>query len=41
MVRTRTTSKKVKTFLFVGKVEKKKLESAMQDTFEVIIDIMW
>ena len=41
MVRTRTTSKKVKMFRFVGKVEKKKLESAMQDTFEVIIDIMW
>ena len=41
MVRTRTTSKKVKTFRFVGKVEKKKLESAMQDTFEVISDIMW
>ena len=41
MVRTRTTSKKVKMFRFVGKVEKKKLERAMQDTFEVIIDIMW
>ena len=41
MVKTRTTPKNVKMFRFVGKVEKKKLESAMQDTFEVIIDIMW
>ena len=37
--RTRTTFKEVKMFRFVGRIAKKKLKSATQETFDVTIDI--
>ena len=37
--RTRAVSKCVKRFLFVGRIEKKKLQSARQEKFETIADI--
>ena len=37
--RTRAVSKCVKRFLFVGRIEKKKLQSARQEKFETSTDI--
>ena len=37
--RTRAVSKCVKRFLFVGRIEKKKLQSTRQEKFETIADI--
>ena len=41
MERTRRASEKVKRFRFVGKIERRKVKSAMQDALEVISDITW
>ena len=40
MAKTRTVSKWMSRFLFVGRMEKKKLESARQDKFDTMTDVV-
>ena len=40
MAKTRTVFNRVKRFLFVGRMEAKKLQSARQETLETITEIV-
>ena len=41
MERRRRTSKKVKRFRLLGRIERRKLNRATQDAVEVISDVRW